>query len=196
MVASLSTSPSARRATPQWPWSVYSSRQQIGHQHEPVADLVAQVAQRELHDAVGVPRLGPDRRPCGPARRTGSRRGRRGRRARRPPCAGSRGCAGRRRAATRSAAARRCLRARTAGRPGRRREAGLGRRGGAAPACGATGAVGGRGSAIATILWPRGGPPGPPPGAPSVDLGERVRRTRSAATKSWWADIGPGTATV
>ena len=31
----------------------------VGHEHHPVAHLVAQVAQRDLHDAVGVPGLGP-----------------------------------------------------------------------------------------------------------------------------------------
>ena len=59
MVASLSTVARAGRtvvtSTPQWPWSVYSSRHRSASEHEVVADLVAQVAQGELHDAVGSP---------------------------------------------------------------------------------------------------------------------------------------------
>ena len=64
-----------------------------------VADVVAQVAQRHLHDAVGVPRARALGVLGGRARRRGSRRGRRARPARRPPCAATRGCAARRRAA-------------------------------------------------------------------------------------------------
>ena len=37
---------------------------EVGHEHERVADLVAQVAQRHLHDAVGVPGAAALARPC------------------------------------------------------------------------------------------------------------------------------------
>ena len=44
----------------------------VGHEHERVADLVAQVAQRDLHDAVGVVGARAARRPSWPGRRRGS----------------------------------------------------------------------------------------------------------------------------
>ena len=55
----------------------------VGHEHELVADLVAQVAQRDLHDAVGVVGARAARVLRPRARRRGSRPGRRGRRGRR-----------------------------------------------------------------------------------------------------------------
>ena len=45
-----------RSSTPQCPWSVYSSRHRSAMSTTLVADVVAQVAQRDLHDAVGIPR--------------------------------------------------------------------------------------------------------------------------------------------
>ena len=42
----------------------------VGHQHERVADLVAQVAQRDLHDAVGGVGAASRARPSWPGRRT------------------------------------------------------------------------------------------------------------------------------
>ena len=75
----------------------------VGHEHDGVADVVAQVPQRDLHDAVGRIGLAPacvlDLRGC----RTGSRRVPRGRRARGPPCGGSPGCAAPPRASRRPA---------------------------------------------------------------------------------------------
>ena len=44
-----------RSSTPQWPWSVYSSRQRSAMSTSRSPMVVAQVAQGELHDAVGVP---------------------------------------------------------------------------------------------------------------------------------------------
>ena len=93
----------------------------VGHQHERVADLVAQVAQRDLHDAVGGVGLRAARVLLARGRRTASPRGRRDRRARAPPCGGSPACAARRPASTRPARARRCPPSRTAARRGRRR---------------------------------------------------------------------------
>ena len=93
---------------------------QVGHQHDVVAEVGAQIAQGDLHDAVGVERPAADGVLVARARRTGSP-------TRTPRSASSatssrssRGCAGRRRAATRSAAVCRCPRARTAVRSGRR----------------------------------------------------------------------------
>ena len=43
---------------PQWPWSVYSSRQRSAMSTTSIAVVVAQVAQGHLHDAVGVGRAG------------------------------------------------------------------------------------------------------------------------------------------
>ncbi len=112
----------------------------VGHQDERVAHLVAQVAQRDLHHAVG----GVGARAAGVlggrARRRGSPRGRRGRRAPAPPCGGSPGCAARRPASTRSAPARRALPSRRAARPGRRPRAGPRPPAAAARACGGAGA--------------------------------------------------------
>ena len=106
----------------------------VGHQHERVADLVAQVAQRDLHDAVGRVGARAARVLRAPGCRRGSPRARRGRRARAPPCGGSPGCAARRPASTRPARARRCPPSRTAARRGRRPRARSRRRAGAAPA--------------------------------------------------------------
>ena len=134
-----------RSSTPQWPWSVYSSRQQVGDEHEVVAHLVAQVAERELHDAVGVPRLAARRRPCAPARRRGSTAGMpRSASSRTSLRSDSRVCCTTP-GSERSAAARRCPRGRTAGRRGRRPAAASRRRGGGARACGAAGEDGERG---------------------------------------------------
>ena len=121
--------------------------------------VVAKVAQRELHDAVGVPRaraLGVLRRR---ARRTGS-----------PPAmpidARSAhllaqrlaGVLQPRRAATGSAGPRRCPRARTAGRRGRRGRGGSRRPVAAGRACGEAGAAAGRGRSPRAILGPVGQP--------------------------------------
>ena len=43
---------------------------QVSDQHDLVADVVAQVGEGQLGDAVGVVGAAPGRRPCGPARRT------------------------------------------------------------------------------------------------------------------------------
>ncbi len=43
-------------STPQWPWSVYSSTHRSAITHHVVADVGAQVGERELHDAVRVER--------------------------------------------------------------------------------------------------------------------------------------------
>ena len=59
-------------STPQWPWSVYSSRHRSAISTSVVADLVAQVAQRDLDDAVGVPGLRALGVLGAPARRRGS----------------------------------------------------------------------------------------------------------------------------
>ena len=139
-VASLSTSPWAS-TTPQWPWSVYSSRHRSAMQHHLVAEVVAQVAQRELHDAVGIPGARADARPWStgtPNRMTPGHAERRP--ARPPPCAATRGCAGPGRAARRWAAGRRCPRGRTAARPGRRPTAASRPRAAAARGCVAAGA--------------------------------------------------------
>ena len=45
---------------------------QVGDQHDVVADVAAQVGERQLDDAVGVVGAAAERRPCAPARRTGS----------------------------------------------------------------------------------------------------------------------------
>ncbi len=108
----------------------------VGHEHELVADLVAQVAQRDLHDAVGGVGARPGRVLRRRERRRGSPRGRRGRRASALPCAGSPACAARRPASRRPAPARRCLPSRTAARRGRRPRRVPRRRDGATPGCG------------------------------------------------------------
>ena len=135
-------------STPQWPWSVYSSRQRSASstRSSPTSSRRSRSASCTMPS--GSQRLSP-RHPWWPARRTGSRPGRRGRRARRPPCAATPVCAARHRAATRSAAVRRCPRARTAARSGRRRTAGSRPPCAGARACGATAAAaaGGRPSA-------------------------------------------------
>ena len=45
---------------PQWPWLGVLVDAEIGHQHDLVADLAAQLAQRDLDDAVGVERRRAD----------------------------------------------------------------------------------------------------------------------------------------
>ena len=62
-------------STPQWPWSVNSSRHRSAITHGRVADLGDQVAQRDVEDAVRVDRAASRWRPC-PARgrRTASAR--------------------------------------------------------------------------------------------------------------------------
>ena len=119
----------------------------VGHEDQRVAHLVAQVAQRHLHDAVGVVGAASRGRPSPRGRRRGSPRGRRGRRGRGPPCAGSPGCAAPRRASRRSAPARRGPPSRRGARPGRRPRAGPRRRAGAARASGAAGAGAEQGTA-------------------------------------------------
>ena len=146
-VASLSTSPSVVEHAAVAVVGVLVEAE-VGHEHEVVADLVAEVAQRDLDDAVGVPRLralgvlvlgdaeeddGGDAE-LGRARPTSLR-------------SDSPGCAAPRRAARRWAGARRCPPARRAGRSGRRPTAGSRRPAGAGPACGAGGASGARGTA-------------------------------------------------
>ena len=59
MVASLSTSPVGGEHAAVAVVGVLVEAV-VGHEHEAVADLVAQVAQGHLHDAVGVPRLRAD----------------------------------------------------------------------------------------------------------------------------------------
>ena len=82
-----------------------------------------EIAQRDLHDAVGVPRLRAGGVLASRARRTTRARERRGGESRSASFTQRVArCAARRPAARRSAAARRCLRARTAARPDRRRD--------------------------------------------------------------------------
>ena len=99
---------------------------EVGHEDELVAHRVAHGAQRDLHDAVGVPGAAALRVLVRRARRRGSARGRRGTPAAWPRRRASPACAAPRRAWTRSAPARRCPRGRRAGPPGRPTEAGLG----------------------------------------------------------------------
>ena len=168
---------------------------QVGHEHERVADLVAQVAQRHLHDAVGVPGPGARGVLVARARRTGSRPG--------TPSVGELGhllaeaLAGVLHDAGQRGDRLRLVDALAHEERGDQvvdDEAGLGHQA----------AQGRRGAQ----------PPGPVLGErPRPDPTHRARRatpaprsarvtsareatTRSAAPKSWWADIGPGTATV
>ena len=99
MVASLSTEPIGREHAAVAVVGVLVEAQ-IGDEHEVVADLGAQVAQREPGRCRRRPMPGSPSRPWWPECRRARRPEHRGRPARRPPCAATPLCAARRRAAT------------------------------------------------------------------------------------------------
>ena len=138
-VASLSTVPSAPQhaAVPVVGVLVEA---QVGDEHHGVAEGAAQLGQRHLHDAVGIPRARPHGVFVARGPRTGRSRG--------PPATpdawprprATPPSAGRVRAARRWGRARRPPPARTAAPPDRRRRGWSRPPGGAGPACGAGGA--------------------------------------------------------
>ena len=175
MVSSLSTSvPSAVR-TPQWPWSVYSSRHEVAHHDGVVAELACGGRRSPAGRCRRVPGLGPFgvlvRRHAEQHERADAGLGG----ARPPPCAVTRACAGTGPAWRRSRPARRSLPSRTAARSDRRRRArSLGSALGARASAGAAGDAGRGSSCLSVPGSGRSGARGPARGEDALERGDHA----------------------
>ena len=185
-----------RRASvrrPQWPWSVYSSRQSSAISTSVVADLVTQVAQRDLHDAVG----GVGARAGGVLGGRDTEQDHRGHAevGERPHLLAQAllGVLHDARHRCRPARARRCLPSRTAARRGRRPRAGPRPPAAATRACGAAGASAARGTSRrpsatahcfgAASSAPHARPPAPKAERRAVTTPSMVCGSASASTR-------------